>query len=172
MFNYYNTTFSLEITSKVQKVNQKYTYTQTNHQTQLSDAIFIFFSSTVKEWNARDCGISKAAKDTSMLLSKIDQIKVSHETGSEANFGFGRALMPSYLGMLPPKAAFFSFWMQPRGAAIRYSGSVLLRYWHFLPDCKWPYYSSQIGGNNICFSNASFPLSGTVQYSSVQSRYR
>ncbi len=44
-----------------------------------------------------------------MLPSKIDQMKVSHETGSEANFGFGRALMPSYLGMLLPKAAFFSF---------------------------------------------------------------
>ncbi len=48
-----------------------------------------------------------------MLPSKIDQMKASHETGSEANFGFGRALMPSCLGMLPPKAAFFSFWMQP-----------------------------------------------------------
>ncbi len=34
-----------------------------------------------------------------MLPSKIDQMKVSHETGSEANFGFGRVLMPSYLGM-------------------------------------------------------------------------
>ncbi len=49
------------------------------------------------EWNTQDCGITKAAKDTSMLPSKIDQMKVSHETGSEANFGFGRALMPSYL---------------------------------------------------------------------------
>ncbi len=47
-----------------------------------------------------------------MLPSKIDQMKVSHETGSEANFGFERALMPSYLGMLPPKEAFFSFRMQ------------------------------------------------------------
>ncbi len=27
IFNYYNTNFSLEITSKVQKVNQKYTFT-------------------------------------------------------------------------------------------------------------------------------------------------
>ncbi len=45
-----------------------------------------------------------------MLPSKIDQMKASHETGSEANFGFGRALMPSYLG----KAAFFSFRMQPQ----------------------------------------------------------
>ncbi len=34
-----------------------------------------------------------------MLPSKIDQMKASHETGSEANFGFGRALMPSYLGI-------------------------------------------------------------------------
>ncbi len=41
------------------------------------------------EWNAQDCGILKAAKDTSMLPSKIDQMKVSHETGSEANFVFG-----------------------------------------------------------------------------------
>ncbi len=48
-----------------------------------------------------------------MLPSKIDQMKVSHETGSEANFGFGRALMASYLGMCPPKAAFLSFRMQP-----------------------------------------------------------
>ncbi len=35
-----------------------------------------------------------------MLPSKIDQMKASHETGSEANFGFGRALMPSYLEVL------------------------------------------------------------------------
>ncbi len=32
-----------------------------------------------------------------MLPSKIDQMKVSHETRSEANFGFGHALMPSCL---------------------------------------------------------------------------
>ncbi len=59
---------------------------------------------------AQDCGISKAAKDTS---SKIDQMKVSHETGSEASFGFGCALVPSYLGTCPQKAACFSFQMQP-----------------------------------------------------------
>jgi len=41
-----------------------------------------------------------------MLDSKIDQIKVSQKTGSEANIGFGRALMPYYLGMHPLKAAF------------------------------------------------------------------
>ncbi len=64
------------------------------------------------EWNAQDCGISKAAKDTSMLPSKIDQMKVSHETGSDSNLGFGCALMPSYLAMHPPRAAFFSFWIQ------------------------------------------------------------
>ncbi len=113
IFNYYNTNFSLEITSKVQKVNQKYTFThklttKLNFQTPS-----LIFSSAVTEWNAQDCGISKAAKDTSMLPSKINQMKVSRETGSEANFGFGHALMPSYLGMCPPKAAFFSFRVQP-----------------------------------------------------------
>ncbi len=62
---------------------------------------------------AQDRGIPKAAKDTSMLPSKIDQMNVSQETGSEANFGFGCALIPSHLGMCPTKAAFFSFRMQP-----------------------------------------------------------
>ncbi len=42
------------------------------------------------------------------------QMKVSHETGSEVNFGFGRVLMPSYLGMCPLKAAFLSIGMQPK----------------------------------------------------------
>uniref|UniRef100_A0A8C2CXR3 Immunoglobulin domain-containing protein n=1 Tax=Cyprinus carpio TaxID=7962 RepID=A0A8C2CXR3_CYPCA len=65
------------------------------------------------EWNAQDCGISKAAKDTSILPSKIVQMKASQETGTEANTEFGRALMPSYLGMHPSKTAFFSFRMQP-----------------------------------------------------------
>ncbi len=55
------------------------------------------------EWNAQDCGISKAAKDTSMLPSKFDQKKVPPETGSEAVFGLGRTLMLSRLGMLPLK---------------------------------------------------------------------
>ncbi len=70
------------------------------------------------ECNAQDCGISKAAKDTSILPSKIDQMKVSQETRSEANFGARRALMTSCLQMCPPKTAFFSFRMQPesRGA--------------------------------------------------------
>ncbi len=58
--------------------------------------------------------------DISMLPSKIDQMKVSHETGSEANFGFGRALMPSYLEMCPPKAAFFSFRMQPMNGPLNH----------------------------------------------------
>ncbi len=53
------------------------------------------------------------AKDTSTLPSKIDQMKVSHERESEANYGFEHALMPSFLGMHLPKAAFFSFPMQP-----------------------------------------------------------
>ncbi len=122
IFNY-STNFSLEITSKVQKVNHKYTFTHkltTKHNFQTPS---LFFSLTVTEWNTQDCGISKAAKDTSMLPSKIDQMKVSHETGSEANFGFGRALMPSYLGMLLPKAAFFSFRMQPL-CAVSWLGNV------------------------------------------------
>ncbi len=55
-----------------------------------------------------------------MLPSKIDQMKVSHETGSEANFGFGRALMPSCLGMLP---SFFSFRMQPSSRTLSAPGS-------------------------------------------------
>ncbi len=105
IFNYYNTNFSLEITSEVQKRNQKYTFTHKLTTKRNFQTPSLFFSSTGTEWNAQDCGISKAAKDTSMLPSKIDQMKVHHETGSEANFGFGRALMPSCLGMLPPKAA-------------------------------------------------------------------
>ncbi len=40
-----------------------------------------------------------------MLHSVIHQMTVSHETGSEANFGFGRVLMTSCLGMRPPKAS-------------------------------------------------------------------
>ncbi len=89
IFNYYNTNFSLEVTSKVQKVNQKYTFThklttKCNFQTPS-----LFFSSTVTEWNAQDCGISKAAKDTSTLPSKIDQMKVSHETGRQHFSVFG-----------------------------------------------------------------------------------
>ncbi len=94
IFSYYNTNFSLEITSKVQKVNQKYTFTHKLTTKRNFQTPSLFFSSTITEWNAQDCGILKAAKDTSMLPSKIDQMKVSHETGSEANFGFGRALMP------------------------------------------------------------------------------
>ncbi len=98
--------------SKVENVDQKHTFTHkltTNRNFQMP---FLFFNITVTEWNAQDCGISKAAKDTSMLPSKICQMKASQETGTEANIEFGRALMPSYLGMRPPKAAFFSFRMQ------------------------------------------------------------
>ncbi|KTF79586.1 hypothetical protein cypCar_00028232 [Cyprinus carpio] len=65
-----------------------------------------FQKSSSHEWDAQDCGISKAVKDTSMLPSIIGQMKASQETGTETNTEFGRALMPSYLGMHPPKAAF------------------------------------------------------------------
>ncbi len=43
-----------------------------------------------------------------MLPSKINQIKVSQETGREANIGFRCNLMLSYFGMHPTKAEFFS----------------------------------------------------------------
>ncbi len=82
------------------------------YQTQLSDAIFVF-SSTITEWNAQNCGISKAVKDTSMLPSLIDQMKVSQEAGSQDTFGFERGLMPFYLEVCPPKAAFSGFQTQP-----------------------------------------------------------
>ncbi len=78
IFNHYNTDFSLEITSKVQKVSQKYTFTQKLTTKRNFQTPSLLFSSTVTEWNAEDCGISKAAKDTSMLPSKIDQMKASH----------------------------------------------------------------------------------------------
>ncbi len=42
-------------------------------------------------WN---CGMSKAVKDTSMLPSNLDQKKVPLETGSKAEFGFGRPFLP------------------------------------------------------------------------------
>ncbi len=77
ILNYYKTNFLLETTSKVQKVHQKYTFTHkltTKCNFQMPS---LFFSSTVTEWDAQDCGISK---DTSMLPSEIDQMKVSHET--------------------------------------------------------------------------------------------
>jgi len=45
-------------------------YTQTHHQPQLTDAVFLFSNSTDTEWNAQDCGISKAAKDRSICFQK------------------------------------------------------------------------------------------------------
>ncbi len=69
------------MTSKVENIYQKRTFTQTDHRPQLSDAI-LFFILTVTEWNAQDCGIPKAAKDTSMLPSKMGQMKASQETGT------------------------------------------------------------------------------------------
>ncbi|ROL44622.1 Glutamate decarboxylase 1 [Anabarilius grahami] len=53
-------------------------------------------------------------------------MKVSQETGSEANIGFGRALMPSYLEMCPQKAAFSSFRTQPETHCSRLSiGNIM-----------------------------------------------
>ncbi len=66
----------------------------------------LLFSSTLKDLNAQeDCGIPITVKDMSMLPSKTDQMKASQETGSDANIGFGRDLMPSYLGKHPLNAA-------------------------------------------------------------------
>ena len=112
IFHYCNINFSLEITSKVENFDQKQTFTHKLTTDRNFQTPSLFFGLTVTEWNAQDCGISKAAKDTSMLPSKIGQMKASQETGTETNTEFGRALMPSYLGMHPPKAAFFSFQMQ------------------------------------------------------------
>ncbi len=110
IFNYYNTNFSLEITSKVQKVNQKYTFTHklTTKRNFQTPSLFLAQPS----WNGmhRIVGYQRQRR---IHLCCIDEMMVSHETGSEANFGFGRALMPSYLGRRPLKAAFFSFQMQP-----------------------------------------------------------
>ncbi len=43
----------------------------------------------------------------------IDQMKVSQEAGSQDTFGFERGLMPFYLEVCPPKAAFSGFQTQP-----------------------------------------------------------
>jgi len=53
----------VEMTSEVEKIGQKITFTQklmTNHNFQTAS---LFFSSTVTEWKAKDCGISKASKE-------------------------------------------------------------------------------------------------------------
>ncbi len=55
IFNHYNTDFSLEITSKVQKVSQKYTFTHKLTTKRNFQTRSLFFSSTGTEWNAQDC---------------------------------------------------------------------------------------------------------------------
>ncbi len=71
ILNYYNTNFSIEITSKVQNVNQKYIFAHKQTTKRNFQTPSLFFGSTVTEWNAQDCGISKAAKDTSMPSKSI-----------------------------------------------------------------------------------------------------
>ncbi|KTG35631.1 hypothetical protein cypCar_00036780 [Cyprinus carpio] len=44
-------------------------------------------------------------------------MEASQETGTDAYTEFGHALMSSYLGMHPPKAAFIRFRMQPMFSA-------------------------------------------------------
>ncbi len=48
IFNYYNTNFMLEITSKVQKVNQKYTFTHKLTTKRNFQTSSLFFCSTGK----------------------------------------------------------------------------------------------------------------------------
>ncbi len=57
IFNYYNNNFSLEITSKVQRVNQKYTFTHKLTKKCNFQTPSLFFSSTIMEWNAQEGSI-------------------------------------------------------------------------------------------------------------------
>ncbi len=85
IFNYCNTDFSLEISSEVQNVHKRtFTYKLTTKCNFQMPTLF-YFCSTIMELNAQDYGISNTVKDTSVLPSKINQMKVSQETGSEAN---------------------------------------------------------------------------------------
>lgn len=83
IFNYYNNDFSLEITSKVQKVSQKYTFT---HKLTTDTAFRRHLHFLAQPSRNGIVGLG---------LDEVDQMKGSHGTGSEANFGFGHALMPS-----------------------------------------------------------------------------
>lgn len=58
------------------------------------------------EWNTGLWDIKGSQKIDQM---KQCQMKAFQQTGSKVNIGFGSAFMPSYVGMHPPKAAFFSF---------------------------------------------------------------
>ncbi len=90
----------------LKKCSPKYTITHklTNNATFWHHLIFLAQLSCNRMH--RIVGYQKAARDTSMLPSKFDQKKIPLETGSKAEFRLGRDLMPSRLGMLPPKAAF------------------------------------------------------------------
>ncbi len=75
IFNY-NSNFSLAITSKVQKVYHKYTFTHKLTTNATFRRHLYFLAQTFMEWNAL------IVKDTSMLPSKIDQMKESHGSKS------------------------------------------------------------------------------------------
>ncbi len=94
------------MTSKVEKVGQKPTFTHKLTTNLKFQTPLLFFSFTFTELKEQDCGISKTEKDISMLLSKIDQLKASQKTGSKAIIGFGQALVHFYLEMYPPKSVF------------------------------------------------------------------
>ncbi len=90
IFNYCNSNFSLEMTSKVENVWGKPTFTHKLTTDRNSQTPSLFFILTVTEWNAQDGGISKAAKNIFMLPSKSVQMKASQETGTE----FGQVFLP------------------------------------------------------------------------------
>ncbi len=115
IFNYYNTNFSLEITSKVQNISQKYTFTHKLTTKRNFQTTSLFFSSTVTEWNAQDCGISKAAKNTCCLQNSIRR-RYHRRQEVKQNLNLD---VPCCL------SAFWSFWTQPKANPIYNSSRVL-----------------------------------------------
>ncbi len=133
IFDYYNTNFSLEITSKVQKcIRNIHLHTNEPPNAAFRQNLY-FLAQPSRNGTHRIVGYQRQRRiHLCMMHACENQMKVSHETESEANFGFRRALMPSYLGMCPLKRQlFFSFQMQstttlsseyskPKGSDLRY----------------------------------------------------
>ncbi len=109
IFDHYNTNLSLEIISEVeQSLSKTYIYTKTD-QPQHSDAICILLN-----YHRIKCtGLWHIIRTHLCLLSKIDQIKLSQQTGCDTITGYGHALLPSYLHMMPEEH-FSSFKHSPR----------------------------------------------------------
>ncbi len=90
IFNYHNTNFSHEITSKVQKVYQIYTFTH-----KLTTKQILIFQ--LKRHGMERTALWDIKGSEGRIYAAFKNR--SDETGLEANFGFGRALMSSCLGM-------------------------------------------------------------------------